>query len=163
MQAGALQFYGIAPSIEQLEHMIEASGLICPTCGKTMLLDGEPRADLLTLQHDRSGSLNVLCFSCNRRHAEYPGDEFYRFYPNYAFCFRCKALLPVNAFHRNKSLPSGRQSTCPACGYILHRDWKRKQTKENHSDYQKPHCGNNGGFSCACGRDELHIDADKCR
>ena len=52
--------------------------MVCPPCGVQMVWhkQTDPRR-VLTLQHDRSGRMRLICMSCNVRHASYPGDYFY--------------------------------------------------------------------------------------
>lgn len=101
------------PSYEALEAMTT----ICKGCGVQThwLVSDGPRTRQATLQHDRSGAMRILCYSCNSRHEKLPGDQFYEVPPGQKRCPTCEAVKPIGAFIRDKSHPSGVKSSCRQC------------------------------------------------
>lgn len=50
----------------------------CPCCLQAMTWRRvKGISNVITLQHDRSGSIRLICFRCNVRHGSLPGDSFY--------------------------------------------------------------------------------------
>lgn len=65
------------PTFATLERLVPP-GLVCPACGRRMnWLKRDGAASMVTLQHDRSGRLRLICFTCNVQHWRFPGDTFY--------------------------------------------------------------------------------------
>lgn len=101
--------------LEKMIHDVEASGLKCPHCGIQMCwLMAEDKLRTLTLQHDRSGDLRILCFLCNIQHDDVPGDLFYEIPVGHKHCPQCRVVQPIDTqFYR---LSNGRLSSwCRSC------------------------------------------------
>ena len=45
------------------------------------------------------------------------------------FCFKCERILSIEHFHRCKSKPDGRMSTCKDCDYLKQLVWRAKNRK----------------------------------
>jgi rRNA maturation endonuclease Nob1 len=76
------------------------------------------RSTVISLQHDRSGDIRLMCHACNTRHAKMPGDLFYEVGPDKHRCPRCERILPLNAFWKDRSGDKWRNrwSYCKDCG-----------------------------------------------
>lgn len=113
------------PSIPELLAICPAD-FNCPECSRSMFLENRPgrRSALMTLQHDRSGAIRIICFGCNSAHNKYPGDEFYTLDKLSAvLCRRCGQTKPRNRFAKR--------------GPFLRFPCKDCLSIENRSDYLK--------------------------
>jgi len=81
---------------------LTARGMKCETCGVVMPLHGDRRATV-SLQHDRSGRLRLICMTCNSRHDDLPGDSFYDLPPDSWRCSRCEQVLPLARFYKGRA------------------------------------------------------------
>ena len=87
------------PSYEALELLWNKSKGVCEGCGRAVnWLSNEGHSTVITLQHDRSGRIRLLCLSCNTRHASFEDDTFYDQDPNMKTCPCCKRSLPLDQF-----------------------------------------------------------------
>jgi hypothetical protein len=84
------------PSWSALEAlaMRDVADLRCPVCRKLVRWrtgNGyrSPKSDIITLQHDRSGALRLICHTCNQHHYTYPNDDFYKT-PHLVCCSECR-------------------------------------------------------------------------
>ena len=105
------------PSYEELEAMFEATGMECPVCHRRMnwfLKDGIQT--VMTLQHDRSGAMRLLCLSCNVRHRDYEGDSFYKVGPDQKRCSICEVVKTLADFGTyNRGTWANKRTVCRAC------------------------------------------------
>lgn len=127
------------PSYKALDKMI--SGLInmlCPECGHRMkwLRKDSPK-HVLTLQHDRSGKMRLLCFSCNTRHHYLPGDRFYTAPTGKRFCQDCKKFLPLASFFADRGLVGGVKTYCKVCSNRRTYTWRRRVQYKGKKDWNK--------------------------
>ena len=126
MRNNAKYTYGVAPSMDVLARLAEELvDMHCPVCNIQMAWKGV-WGERVTLQHDRSGEIRLLCMNCNARHQMYEGDTFYIYWPHYANCIRCRSLMPIDAFRRNASKNNKKQSLCATCSYVLRKAWRLK-------------------------------------
>lgn len=108
MRHGAAVGGKFAPPIFQLEQMVPA-GMKCPTCTRQMnwyTRDGW--STVAVLQHDRNGSVRIICQGCNVRHGHMPGDSFFELPKGHKLCRNCEFIKPLNEFNL-------RQSRCRLC------------------------------------------------
>lgn len=108
-------------------HEIEAlaTDMTCCGCGKQMHWLRSFGASLqVTLQHDRSGAIRLLCLGCNTRHSVHPGDEFYVVLSGQKRCPDCGQTLPASSFARDMSRPIGLKTYCRDCSSIRHKNWR---------------------------------------
>lgn len=118
MRSGAGERGKAVPSVEELELMLLRLGLFCPGCGTTMTFTApsNDRRHLMTLQHDRSGQMRLLCYSCNSRHPHMPGDLFYSKTAYTKWCNGCSQFRAVRDFAKHPSRISGLATRCRSCG-----------------------------------------------
>jgi len=129
---GKAQQRGLAvPTYEWLEANVP-DGMICCWCKRTMnWLQRDGASTVITLQHDRSGELRLICLACNSRHARFSGDEFYSLPIDKKPCPACKQVLPLSAFCIDRSKRwQDRKSMCRQCSTDVHREWVRRNREE---------------------------------
>lgn len=86
------------PTYEQLQTMVPPD-MACRDCGEKMhWLGADGHQRVVTLQHYRSGSMALVCKSCNTRHSHLPGDLFVDLPADHWFCNGCKQVLPLDSF-----------------------------------------------------------------
>lgn len=108
-----------APTPDELAALVreaEAAGMVCPHCKRQMNWAAKPRgySTVVSLQHDRSGKLRLLCLGCNSRHQSFPGDTMYDYPPDWQFCPECQKAKPGDQFFRSQR--TGRRiSYCKPC------------------------------------------------
>lgn len=129
------------PSHEALEKLWSDVGMICPHCNRkmnTLRIDGG--STVVTLQHDRSGQVRLLCMRCNVQHAVCPGDSFYTFDPNMKWCSKCDTTLPLSSFYEDARTLNGRVSHCKRCKLKQGAQWAaNNRDKKNASDRRSYH------------------------
>lgn len=108
-----------APSIGALEKLVP-NPFDCPVCSRPMIwtcrkLTGR----VVTIQHDASGRIRLICMSCNARHAGFVGDKLYRLRDGFKFCSQCKRSRPQSEFY--KSARGYFLSACRDCGRTMAR------------------------------------------
>lgn len=109
----------------------------CPVCERQMnWLGVDGQATVLTLQHDRDGTIRFLCRSCNTRHAAYPNDEFYSLPPAYKRCPGCEQVLPYAEFTKDRRRWDEKTTYCKECKYARHTAWI-KQNRDRYNRYQR--------------------------
>ena len=94
------------PTFHELEVLLEnLVNFQCPSCQKQMKFtvyeSGMP--DIVSLQHNRDGSISLICLSCNSRHQHYPNDSFYFRDKNMKRCSKCKTEKMLNQFHKSNN------------------------------------------------------------
>ena len=126
MRSNAKRHNKFVPEYSEIEKRLDL--LICPDCGKSMnLLSKDGKCTVATLQHYRDGSWNIVCRSCNTRHAYMPGDTYRQMDKNNKYCPKCKSIKSFSQF----SVDNGRsgniklKSYCKSCSKEAHREWKR--------------------------------------
>lgn len=91
--------------------------LRCEVCDLAMRWAGRRGAlDTVTLQHDRSGRVRLICMLCNQRHDDLPGDSFYELPPRSWRCSRCETVKPLTEFYKNRT-----GGVCKACRKIVNK------------------------------------------
>lgn len=117
MRRGAKSTRQACPTFAQLETMFAALvDMRCPRCSRVMTMD-RMCASLVTLQHNRDGTLMLLCHSCNARHAAQADDTFLGIPPDHKLCRDCGQVKPLDAFsfNRNHQRFGDRHTYCKAC------------------------------------------------
>lgn len=113
-----------APTKSQIQAMVSECGMVCVGCGRKMYWMGrENQKQVATLQHNRNGSMNLLCRSCNTRHATFDGDDFYSTPKDSHVCRCCGKLKAKSEFNKDKSRPLGVRSYCKSCSSIKYKSW----------------------------------------
>jgi hypothetical protein len=115
------------PSRQELAFMVEQTRLICCGCQRKMnWLSKEGPSSVVSLQHNRDGSMAFLCRACNTKHAQFPGDMFYTIPKSHHRCGDCYQILPRDNFWEDRSRPLGIKAYCKACARKRHKDWSDK-------------------------------------
>lgn len=124
------------PLYAELEALIP-DPFECEGCGREMTWLRESGASVqVTLQHDRSGEIRLLCLGCNRRHAVHPGDSFYDIPDGHKWCAMCNQVLPHSEFARDRSRPIGLKGYCRQCSAKRHAKW-RTENRDKYNQYQR--------------------------
>ena len=117
------------PSYEELESLLaQLKDLKCPVCNRVMVwFKHESDRTVITLQHNRDGSIALICFSCNSRHRD-NGDALYQIGPDQKRCSRCKRVLPLSGFtsDRTSGVWANRKCVCKTCANAYRREWAAK-------------------------------------
>lgn len=116
------------PTMEQLDNLYSWDGLTCRDCKRSMNWLRDDGADTqLTLQHYRSGSMGLVCLSCNARHASMPGDTYCSMPKDHKRCPQCASVKPHADFARDngRSGPMRLKSWCKSCSSAAHTEWQR--------------------------------------
>lgn len=121
------------PSVAELEALfvaLKADGMRCPVCRtELVLIRKDIKAEwhkAISIQHDRSGAVRLICQLCNTRHDDFPGDEFYDLPAGHKRCPTCKNIKPFSAFYKLRKDGDSLQSYCKECRKLLNaRMWKK--------------------------------------
>lgn len=120
-----------APSIAYLERLIPKN-MQCPVCGTKMnWLQKDGAATVITLQHDNSGKIRLICHACNVRHGHVTAGEYVFYHtPNgWKWCPGCKRARPTKMFHNDSVNKSGRRAYCKACSRTMWHKWAKQKAK----------------------------------
>ena len=113
-----------APTVKEMESLIP-SPLVCGGCHRPMnWLQSQGASTQATFQHDRDGTLKIVCLSCNTKHACHPGDSFWSVPEGHKRCASCDRVLGAAAFSRDRSRPCGLKSSCKECSHSQHTQWR---------------------------------------
>lgn len=137
----------LVPSYEWLDAHTPKD-MICPTCKRKMNWRQKDGAStVITIQHDRDGELNLICLSCNTRHAQMDDDSFYEFPIDHKLCPRCKVIKPFDSFCTdNGGRWKNKKSTCRECSNKYHAEWvERNRGKYNETRRKYYHERKNSG------------------
>lgn len=129
MKSDAKKRHKIVPSDEVLESLFTAiEDMCCPICGTKMTYFRENGigARVITLQHDDSGELRLICLACNVKHAQFGGDVWYFLEDGYYRCICCQEIKPFEDFYHRKDNSNQIYTRCKEC----ERARKRKPTEE---------------------------------
>ncbi len=106
----------------------------CPICKREVnWLSREGTDTVITLQHDRSGRIRLLCLSCNVRHASFSDDSFYTTDPSKKICTLCRRELPKADFANDRGAGiTKKKSWCRNCASQKQKEWRNKnRSREN--------------------------------
>lgn len=106
------------PSFQELDEVLKnLDGMACRGCGKEMLWHSSmgAKADVLSLQHNRDGTLDFICLSCNATHYHFPGDIFYEIPDGSKFCQKCRTVKPKTEFYNSSYMKTGVSTNCIPC------------------------------------------------
>lgn len=143
-----------AEALEKLAELVASDGMKCPACRRAMnWLFKDGRSTVVTLQHDRSGVIRLICKGCNSRHHLHPADTFYDLPEGHKRCPRCEAVKPVDAFYRlatgeivsacrecERRSQLARYHRSPEAKRAKHQEWlkaNREKVKEQRRKYQE--------------------------
>jgi len=112
------------PSRAEIEKLI-VEPFVCEGCGRGMnWLREQGASTQVTLQHDRSGNLRLICLGCNTRHAHHPGDLYWSLGPGQKYCGKCDRVLPETDFVKDVSRPRGLKGWCRSCSSTSVTGWQ---------------------------------------
>lgn len=105
------------PSHQELETLLDVTnGMACIGCNTKMVWTRkENNKKVMTLQHDRDGTLRFLCQSCNARHVGFEEDSFYSNLKLKLFCHRCKEPKTKQDLYPDKRYFTGYTNWCRNC------------------------------------------------
>lgn len=127
MRSHAKRHGKTVPTREELATMVEQGMMKCRGCGQKMnWLSKDGEKTVASLQHNRDGTMELLCRSCNTRHATFADDTFYNMNKAYHPCRDCGEVLPKTDFYKDKSRPLGIKSYCKKCSTKKHYEWTTK-------------------------------------
>lgn len=114
----------VAPSVKELEALVP-SPFVCGGCKRPMnWLQKHGASTQATLQHDRNGTLKIVCLACNSKHAAHPGDSFWSVPEGHKRCASCERTLAASDFARDRSRPCGLKASCKQCSHSQHTKWR---------------------------------------
>jgi len=110
------------PTVAELGQMFDGlrkRGMRCEACNVRMRWAGRTSdTNTVSLQHDASGRLRLLCRRCNSRHGQMPGDLFYELVgTDRWYCARCETVKPLSDFYKNRA-----GSCCKPCRKKLNKE-----------------------------------------
>lgn len=125
MRSRAARSKKLLPTFDELEAIVPKS-MICRICKRQMnWLQKDGAATVMSLQHNRDGSLEMICLSCNVRHHSHPGDSFYDVDQSTRRCTLCRAFKPHDEFPRYKGKHwMGRANACKPCHNDRGKRWR---------------------------------------
>lgn len=123
MRQSAREDNKYVPSITELDALLEhILGMQCPVCSAVMnwLSPTGYKKRTITLQHDKDGGIRLICFSCNSKHRNFPGDLFYSVPNGHKYCTGCSTIKPFCSFSKNQHKL---RSKCKLCRKPQMRKW----------------------------------------
>jgi hypothetical protein len=103
MRQTARRYGKAVPSYKELEQM-PGINMLCPDCGIDMKWTrAECTRSVVTLQHYRDGTMALVCFSCNSRHRDMPGDLYRDMPKDSKLCAGCQQIKKLDDFHNDFS------------------------------------------------------------
>jgi hypothetical protein len=122
MRSRAMNSGKYAPSFEELENLIPKD-FVCIGCGRKMVwLQKDDPSAVVSLQHDRDGTLRFICLACNSRHARFDGDTFYELPEGMKRCALCGKNKPLEEFVQRRDGWLGKTTRCKPC----HNEYGKK-------------------------------------
>lgn len=113
-------------STKTIIKLLESSNMLCHGCGQQMVwFAKENTRRVMSLQHNKDGTLELICRSCNTRHSFCPEDSYYTCDPNLQFCRRCKQWKPLVNFGHKTSKINKRESYCYQCNSDYANAWNK--------------------------------------
>jgi len=142
---------------------IELAGMICPHCSIQMQWSGAgSRKNTITLQHDFSGDLRLLCLSCNVKHSNHGSDDYYQLLPGENHCARCHQVFPEDSFPSQlmKDGTRKKRSYCRGCRAEYDRQRKLKKKKKSKASKAKKELTKKLRWYFGYGGNDYHHDSD---
>lgn len=113
------------PSRNHLEKLWNSlKGFKCPSCKRKMIqktTGNSSRSRVVTLQHDHSGEIRLICLQCNSRHKNYKRDLFYKINTDEKKCGKCQIVKKLTEFYNASGrYYGGKACTCKNCFKIYY-------------------------------------------
>jgi hypothetical protein len=119
------------PSYLELEQMLPKR-MICQSCRSKMFWRRKDGGSLVvSLQHNRDGTMAIICMRCNIKHVKYPGDLFFSRDKNCKWCPGCNKEVLLKLFPADKRGHYGVASRCRECRRDYLRVWNKNARKLN--------------------------------
>lgn len=131
MRAAAARRGKVSPSREEMEALVP-NPFVCEGCHREMVwLQRDGASQQATFQHDRDGTLRIICLRCNSRHSTMPGDMFWEIPEGHKYCPSCAQVLPLTQFYSSPAFTTGALPSCIPCYAVKNRiaKAKRRQAK----------------------------------
>lgn len=129
------------PSVEEFDNLWEnlvKNNFKCPVCKQKMVIKtqiGEPKGNVISLQHWNNGDIELICHSCNAKHAHSKlGDNWKNIPKGYKYCPECSNVKLIENFCKSKYMQDGLDGKCRFC---------RKQYRDKNKDKAKIYRKNN--------------------
>lgn len=137
MIKAAKEAHKYTPSMQELEDLFwGAKNMMCKHCGKKMKMragkDGR-RGCVITLQHNKDGSLDLICQSCNTKEGHTKHDKAFSMPKGKYVCSQCCDMKDIHMFAKCATNHKGHSSVCKQCVKIYYRNNQetiRAQKKE---------------------------------
>jgi len=123
IKMGCAQRGSYNPSYEELEKLLsDLDGFKCPVCGRKMgWFRSSSGGRTISIQHDHSGRIRLMCIWCNGRHRGI-GDVIYSLQKDESFCCRCRAIKRKSEFSIIER--HGRKVPYSYCKECQRKTWK---------------------------------------
>lgn len=108
----------------------------CPSCLQTMTLFGpsKSRGNRISLQHDHSGRIRLVCLSCNVGHGQSgAGDAYFDIPSGKKYCPNCRKIKDRTDFQ--KSQQHGHRVYCVVCQTLLSSEHYANNRSAGHEWY----------------------------
>lgn len=126
------------PSYQELIQ-ITPDPFVCPHCScRLVWLAAEDQRRVITLQHNRDGSHQMLCRTCNTRHGAREGDRFYAIPLDSKECPGCKTVYGLDEFTADRSGQkfADKNTYCTKCKRDYVSKW-RDANRDHYNRYQR--------------------------
>jgi hypothetical protein len=113
------------PTFEELEEL--SKSLNCPKCQKEMVWRSPKglNPDLVTIQHDRSGKVKLLCHGCNSKHSHLSDKVFYHLKLTEKYCNRCEKVKLKSEFWPARNTTDKCQTYCIPCMKKINSEYSK--------------------------------------
>jgi hypothetical protein len=119
MRSTAKQYGKSVPTYQTLQNLTNSLvDMKCPHCqiAMTWLRIKGQAGRVISLQHDRDGTIRLLCLSCNSRHSVCSDDTYYEIPPTLYHCIGCDKWKDRSEFRtRRRGNGIRRESYCKPC------------------------------------------------
>ena len=108
------------PRFSELEALWPQD-MICTVCRCKMVISANRARHVISIQHDASGAVRLICKGCNAKHGALPGDLFYQLTAETRYCQCCTKILPLSEFNIRRSTGDGYRHYCRSCTSIKNK------------------------------------------
>lgn len=140
MQHSAKSAGKFIPTLEQLDALVPKP-FQCLTCKRELIWfmkdDPKNRGRVISLQHDRDGSIRLICHSCNGRHDDRPGDSFYQEGMDRRRCGCCGVTKAISEFGTENGRFQNKKCVCKPCSYKRSVEWKNKNREHVNAKWRE--------------------------
>lgn len=124
------------PSESHLESLWVQSQGRCPQCSRQLnWLRKDGGSTCISIQHDRSGEIRLLCLRCNSQHAANDGDSFYQIGSDNKKCRGCNHIKPRTEFYVRRD-DNREMHKCKKCTIAKNTAWRLNKRRKQASPTQ---------------------------